>query len=63
MAASLDFSYHFLITPEELGSLERPFLYRGEVLHVSEGYLEERDWLWDRSGRLIATARQLIAMS
>ena len=63
VAASLDFSYHFLVTPEELATLQRPFLYRGEVLHASEGYLEERDCLWDRTGRLVATARQMIAIS
>ena len=63
VGASLDFSYHFLVTPEQLGELERPFLYRGEVSHASEGYLEERDWLWDRRGVLVATARQLIAVS
>ena len=62
IAASVDFSYHFMVTPEELSALERPFFYRGEVTLGAEGYLEERDVLWDRRGKLVATARQLIAV-
>jgi len=59
-AASVDFSYHFLAT--ELSALERPFLYRGEVLSIVDGYAEERDTLWDAQGRPVAVARQLIAL-
>ncbi|MAD61651.1 MAG: hypothetical protein CMH49_09125 [Myxococcales bacterium] len=62
-AASVDFTYHFLCNREELLNLELPFLYRGEVLSLSDGYAEERDYLWDRKGKAIATARQLYAYS
>jgi acyl-CoA thioesterase len=59
-AASVDFSYHFLTS--EWSTLERPFLYRGEVHSLADGYAEERDHLWDAKGRPVAVARQLIAL-
>ena len=62
-AASVDFTYHFLLSREELLTLKLPFLYRGEVLSLNEGYAEERDYLWDLEGKAIATARQLYAYS
>lgn len=62
-AASVDFSYHFLCSREELSALALPFLYRGEVLSLYEGYAEERDFLWDKDGKPIASARQLYAFS
>ena len=62
-AASVDFSYHFLCTPEQLSKLTTPFLYRGEVLSLYQGYAEERNWLWDATGIPVATARQLYAIS
>ena len=60
MAASVDLTYHFIA--DDLSQLKRPFLYRGEALSVTDGYVEERDELWDAEGRPIATARQLIAV-
>ena len=62
-AASVDFSYHFLCPPEKLRTLQLPFLYKGEVISLYEGYAEERNWLWDRNGSAVAVARQLYAIS
>ena len=62
VAASVDFSYHFCVTPDELEQLKRPFLYRGEAKLDNQGYIEERDLLWDSEGTLVATSRQLIAV-
>lgn len=59
-AASVDFSYHLLCT--DLRALQRPFLYRGEVLSIVDGYAEERNWLWDANGTPVAVARQLVAL-
>lgn len=59
-AASVEFSYHFLVS--DLLVVERPFLFLGRSLSVVDGYSEERGWLWDRGGRAVAVARQLVAL-
>lgn len=61
-AASIDFSYHFYVKPSEVEQLQRPFMYVGEVISIVDGYAEERDLLWDASGRPVASSRQLIAL-
>jgi acyl-CoA thioesterase len=59
-AASVDLTYHFLTT--DLSTLQRPFIYKGSVQSASDGYAEERDFLWDAQGTPIASARQWVAL-
>lgn len=60
VAATVNLTYHFL--QSDLSQLQGPFLFSGEVTSMSEGYAEEQDFLWDRHGVPIATARQLVAL-
>ncbi len=59
-AASVEFSYHFLVT--DPAALERPLLFKARSMSAVDGYSEERGWLWDRAGRPVAVARQLVAL-
>ena len=59
-AASVDLTYHFLTS--DLSRIERPFIYKGCVQSASDGYAEERDFLWDAHGVPIASARQWVAL-
>jgi acyl-CoA thioesterase len=62
-AATVDLTYHFFCSPTTIHTLTPPFLYRGEIFSLYDGYAEERDCLWDANGVPIASARQLYAIS
>ena len=62
MASTIDLSFHFLDAPHwEAG--DAPFLlYTSHTPSMEDGYAETQGQLWSEDGRLIARARQMVAV-